>query len=57
MRPAHLPFDGDTVFALASGELPLVDGPRRQVQIGYIGSAAADCVARAIARGVFEARR
>ncbi|WP_416772899.1 P1 family peptidase [Pseudomonas sp. RHF3.3-3] len=57
VRPAHLPFDGDTVFALASGELPLVDGPRRQVQIGYIGSAAADCVARAIARGVFEARR
>ncbi|QXI30643.1 P1 family peptidase [Pseudomonas vanderleydeniana] len=57
VRPAHLPFDGDTVFALASGELALVEGPRRQVQIGYIGSAAADCVARAIARGVFEARK
>ncbi|BBP77811.1 MULTISPECIES: P1 family peptidase [Pseudomonas] len=57
VRPAHLPFDGDTVFALASGALPLVEGPRRQVQIGCIGAAAADCVARAIARGVFEARR
>ncbi|NWA01032.1 P1 family peptidase [Pseudomonas gingeri] len=57
VRPAHLPFDGDTVFALASGALPLLDGPRRQVQIGCIGAAAADCVARAIARGVFEAGR
>ena len=57
VRPAHLPFDGDTVFAMASGAIELVDGPRRQVQIGCIGSAAADCVARAIARGVFEARR
>ncbi|WP_248747685.1 MULTISPECIES: P1 family peptidase [unclassified Pseudomonas] len=57
VRPAHLPFDGDTVFAMASGAVELVDGPRRQVQIGCLGSAAADCVARAIARGVFEARR
>ncbi|WP_228394278.1 P1 family peptidase, partial [Pseudomonas helleri] len=23
VRPAHLPFDGDTVFALASGEVEL----------------------------------
>lgn len=57
VRPAHLPFDGDTVFALASGAVELSAGPRRQVQIGCIGSAAADCVARAIARGVYEARR
>lgn len=56
VRPAHLPFDGDTVFALASAAVELTDGPRRQVEIGCIGSAAADCVARAIARGVFSAR-
>ena len=56
VRPAHLPFDGDTVFALASAAVELTDGPRRQVEIGCIGSAAADCVARAIARGVFAAR-
>jgi L-aminopeptidase/D-esterase-like protein len=56
VRPAHLPFDGDTVFALASGAVELTDGPRRQVEIGRIGSAAADCVARSIARGVFAAR-
>ena len=57
VRPAHLPFDGDTVFALASGEVELSAGARRQVDIGRIGSAAATCVARAIARGVYEARR
>lgn len=56
VRPAHLPFDGDTVFAMASGEQALAQGPRRQVDVGRIGSAAADCVARAIARGVHLAR-
>ncbi|RSC26375.1 peptidase S58 family protein [Pseudomonas putida] len=57
VRPAHLPFDGDTVFALASGEVELSSGARRQVDVGRIGAAAASCVARAIARGVYEARR
>lgn len=56
VRPAHLPFDGDSVFALASGALELGPGAARQVRIGSIGSAAADCVARAIARGVHAAR-
>lgn len=56
VRPAHLPFDGDTVFAMASGAQEIAEGPRRQVDVGRIGSAAADCVARAIARGVYLAR-
>jgi L-aminopeptidase/D-esterase-like protein len=56
VRPAHLPFDGDTVFAIASGEREIAEGPRRQVDIARIGSAAADCLARAIARGVHHAR-
>ena len=55
VRPAHTPFDGDTVFALASGALPL--GEDRAVQLGRLGSAAADCLARAIARAVYEAGR
>jgi len=51
IRPAHTPFDGDTVFVLAAG-----DGhPPRPGQVARIGAIAADCVARAIARGVFEA--
>jgi len=52
VRPAHTPFDGDTIFALASGELPLEENSMRAAQVGRIGSAAADCLARAIARAV-----
>jgi L-aminopeptidase/D-esterase-like protein len=52
VRPAHTPFDGDTVFALASAEISLEDNILRAAQIGRIGSAAADCLARAIARAV-----
>jgi L-aminopeptidase/D-esterase-like protein len=52
VRPAHTPFDGDTVFALASGELPLKEPALRAAQIGRIGSAAADCLARSIVRAV-----
>jgi len=55
VRPAHTPFDGDTVFALASGAVAL--GDARAVQLGRLGSAAADCLARAIARAVYEASR
>jgi L-aminopeptidase/D-esterase-like protein len=52
VRPAHTPFDGDTIFALASGALKLGGGQQRAAQIGRIGSAAADCLSRAIARAV-----
>jgi L-aminopeptidase/D-esterase-like protein len=55
VRPAHTPFDGDTIFALAGGQQPLGSGNARQVQVGRIGSAAADCLARAIARAVYVA--
>jgi L-aminopeptidase/D-esterase-like protein len=53
VRPAHTPFDGDTIFALAGGQQNIGSGNARQVQIGRIGSAAADCLARAIARAVY----
>jgi L-aminopeptidase/D-esterase-like protein len=53
LRPAHSPFDGDVVFALATGRRD-VDGPRLQT-VARLGALAADCLARAIARGVFEA--
>ncbi len=52
VRPAHTPFDGDTVFALASGAVALDESQRRPAHIGRIGSAAADCLTRAIARAV-----
>ncbi len=51
IRPVHTPFDGDSVFALATGDGSGVD-PHR---LARLGQAAADCVARAVARGVYEA--
>ncbi len=54
IRPPHAPFDGDTVFAAATGKRSLGDNPARDMT--EIGMVAADCLARAIARGVYEAR-
>jgi len=52
IRPAHAPMDGDTVIAVATCRTPLTRGG---VDITEIGMAAGDCLARAIARGVYEA--
>tara|TARA_R110002110_G_scaffold18070_26_gene76342 strand:- start:658 stop:1647 length:990 start_codon:yes stop_codon:yes gene_type:complete len=46
--PAHTPYDGDLVFALATGGRP-------QGNVSLIGHAASLCLARAIARAVHEA--
>lgn len=54
IRPAHTPFDGDTVLAVATGSVRLTV-QLRALQIARIGAAAADCLARAIARGVHAA--
>ncbi|MBA4782940.1 MAG: P1 family peptidase [Rhizobiales bacterium] len=51
--PAHTPFDGDLVFAVASGRRRM-SAPA--VDLLEIGHAAALCLSRAIARGVFAAR-
>lgn len=55
IRPAHTPFDGDTVFALSTGRIPLADPAA--FTLARLGSLAADCLTRAIARGVHEAAR
>ncbi len=52
--PAHLPMDGDTIFAAATGRVPLGDAA---VALAQLGHAAASVFARAIARGVFAATR
>jgi L-aminopeptidase/D-esterase-like protein len=52
IRPIHTPFDGDTVFALATGAVPLPDRLDALVRLGAI---AADVVARAVMRGVYAA--
>jgi D-aminopeptidase len=50
--PVHTPLDGDVVFAAATGRRPLGD---RLAGLAALGSAAAVCLARAVARGVYAA--
>jgi L-aminopeptidase/D-esterase-like protein len=44
VRPAHTPFDGDTLFALATGQ--------KQADVNLVGAFAAEVVAEAIVRAV-----
>lgn len=55
VRPAHTPFDGDTLFVLATGSHALPDGAARPLALARIGAVAADCVTRAIGRAVYHA--
>ncbi|MFT8736776.1 MAG: P1 family peptidase [Zymomonas mobilis] len=57
VRPVHTPFDGDTLFALSSGAVSIGQGNDANIQLARIGSAAADCVTRAIARAVYCANK
>ena len=50
--PIHTPLDGDVMFAVSTGEKPLGDAIFNLTKLGAL---AANVVARAIARGVFEA--
>jgi L-aminopeptidase/D-esterase-like protein len=56
IRPVHMPSDGDTIFCISGGTKEIVEGPTRSRRLGEIGAAAADVMARAIARGVYEAQ-
>lgn len=51
LLPAHLPFDGDTVFAASTGARPM-DGALDFLELCHLGTTV---MARAIARGVYEA--
>jgi len=53
LRPVYSPFDGDSVFALATGQAD--SEPATPQTVARLGLCAADCLSRAIARGVFEA--
>lgn len=55
VRPIHTPFDGDTLFALATATWQDTAGADRSWLIARVGSIAADCVTRAVARGVWAA--
>lgn len=54
LRPVHTPFDGDIVFAVTTGKRQV--GETRQHELMRLGHIASDCLSRAIARGVYEAR-
>jgi L-aminopeptidase/D-esterase-like protein len=53
IRPVFAPFDGDVVFALATGAKPTPEP--RALAIARFGALAADCLTRAVARGVYSA--
>lgn len=50
--PVHTPLDGDVVFAASTGRKPLGDP---LLGLTALGAAAANCLARAVARAVYEA--
>ena len=49
---SHALYDGDTIFSAATGRRPLRDPAHHVIEIC---AAAANCMARAVARGVYEA--
>lgn len=55
IRPAHAPFDGDTLFCLSTGKKVIDNPAMRQVAVAQLGNVAADVLARAVARGVYHA--
>ena len=54
IRPIHAPFDGDVVFAISTARRPMPEAA--DYTVARLGSLAADALARAVARAVFEAR-
>ncbi len=52
LRFSHALFDGDTIFAAATGRKPLQN---EAAEFTELTALAADCLTRAIARGVYEA--
>jgi L-aminopeptidase/D-esterase-like protein len=48
VQPAHTPFDGDTIFALATGQ--------KQAEVSMVGAFAAEVMSQAILRAVQAAR-
>jgi len=55
LRPIHAPFDGDVVFVVSTAQREAPEGFPRSVLVTRIGAMAADVLARAIARAIYEA--
>jgi L-aminopeptidase/D-esterase-like protein len=54
IRPVFAPFDGDVIYALATARRATSEP--RALAIARLGALAADCLTRAVARGVFAAQ-
>ncbi|MFT3988808.1 P1 family peptidase [Aestuariivirga sp.] len=54
IRPAHTPFDGDSVFAISTAQR-VIEGDRA-LMLARLGAAAATTLARAIGRAIWEAQ-
>ena len=50
IRPIHTPFDGDTLFALATGDT--AEAQVQPLDLAVLGTLGADCVTRAVRRAV-----
>lgn len=53
IRPVFAPFDGDVVFSIATAQKKMPEP--RPLAVARFGALAADCLARAVARGVYAA--
>jgi L-aminopeptidase/D-esterase-like protein len=56
ISPIHTPFDGDTMFALATGASAFATGAATTASLGLLGVLAAEVTARAVLRAVEHAR-
>jgi L-aminopeptidase/D-esterase-like protein len=56
ISPIHTPFDGDTMFALATGASALATGTAATASLGLLGVLAAEVTARAVLHAVEHAR-
>jgi len=55
IRPSHTPYDGDTVFALGTGEISMQSLGDPSYIVYQIGSAAADVLSRAVGHAILAA--
>ena len=55
IRPSHTPYDGDTVFALGTGEISMQSLGDPSFIVYQIGSAAADVLSRAVVHAMLAA--
>ena len=55
LKPTHTPFDGDTVFAVGTGRIPMASLGDPSFAEYVIGGAAADTLSRAVVHALLSA--